>query len=232
MFWFDPTYLLFLLPGLALALWAQFKVKGTYAKFSRVPTRNGVTGLVAARALMQRYGMNDVKVLQIGGEMTDHYNPSDKSMALSQSSVINSVASVAIVAHELGHAMQDQENYAPLRVRAAIVPAVQVGGWVGPLIITAGMIFASTNLIWLGILAFGVTAAFTLVTLPVEFDASNRAMRMLEESGLLASDELGGAKQVLNAAALTYVAAAAQAILQLLYFVTRFGGLGRRNNDQ
>ena len=231
MLWFDPTYLLFLLPGLALALWAQFKVKSTFAKFARVPTRNGVTGLVAAQALMQRYGMGDVKVVQISGELTDHYNPQNKSMSLSQSSVMNSVASVAVVAHELGHAMQDQENYAPLRMRAAIVPAVQIGGWVGPLIMTAGMIFSSANLIWVGIIAFGVTAAFALVTLPVEFDASNRALRMLNETGLLASDELGGAHQVLNAAALTYVAAAAQAILQLLYFVMRFGGLGRRNDD-
>jgi hypothetical protein len=204
---FDPLYLLFLIPSMLLALWAQSRVKGAFEKYSRVATQRGVTGLDAARVIMQRYGLGHVKVNQIAGEMTDHYDPRNKSMALSQSSVYNSVAS------------------------GAIVPAVQVGGWVGPLIITAGAVLGSLNLIWIGILAFALTAGFALITLPVEFDASRRAMRFLDETGLLNDTELSGAKKVLDAAALTYVAAATQAILQLLYFVIRYTGLGRRSDD-
>ena len=224
---FDPLYFLFLLPGLLFAMWAQRHVRLTYIKYSAIGTRSGITGIAAANGLIQRYGLNSISLAQIPGDLSDNYNPTSKTMALSASSMRNSIAAVAIVAHELGHALQDKSDYLPLRLRAAIIPAVQVGAWLAPVMITAGAIFASSNLIELGIIAFGVTAAFALITLPVELDASSKAMRMLDESGFLAGDELAGARQVLNAAALTYVAAAAQALLQLTYFITRFG-TGRR----
>lgn len=229
-FGFDPLYMILALPGLALALWAQWKVKSTFAQYAQVPTMRRLNGMDAAQVLMRNNNIN-IDVKRIGGELTDHYDPRDKSMALSDSSVQDSIASVAVVAHELGHAMQDKLNYVPLKLRGAIVPAVQVGGWVGPIMIMIGFWFNSAGLAWLGLLAFGLTALFAIVTLPVEFDASNRAMKMLESSNILVGDELRGARKVLDAAALTYVAAAAQAILTLLYYVIRVTSLGRRNED-
>lgn len=225
---FDPRYFLFAIPGLLLALWAQFKVKGTFAKYAQVPTSNRITGQQAAQVLIRSNGLN-VGVTNIAGELTDHYDPRSKTVALSQSSVMNSVASVAVVAHELGHAMQDKENYAPLKMRGAIVPAVQIGSWVGPIIFIAGMLIGSTTLAWIGVLGFALMAFFSLVTLPVEFDASKRALVMLENNRMLNDEEMKGAKKVLDAAALTYVAAAAQSILTLLYYVTML--TGRRGED-
>jgi uncharacterized protein len=230
-FGFDPLYFVFLIPAMLLALWAQSKVKGTVDKYSQVPTRRGVTGLDTARIIMGRYGLQHVKVEQIGGFMTDHYDPRGKKMALSQASVHNSIASVAIVAHELGHAMQDHENYAMLKLRGAIVPAVQVGGWLGPIMLMVGALLQSPSLIWIGIIGFAIAAFFALVTLPVEFDASNRALRFLDETGVLDDAEMKGAKKVLDAAALTYVAAATQAVLTLLYYLIRFAGLGRSRDE-
>jgi Zn-dependent membrane protease YugP len=227
MFFLDPLYLVFALPGLLLALWAQFKVKNTFARYAQVPTSRRVNGLEAAKILISHNGLGQVGIQGTRGSLTDHYDPRNKNIYLSDSSAQNSVASVAVVAHELGHAQQDAQNYGPLKLRGAIVPAVQVGGWVGPALFMVGFIFSSPQLAWLGILAFALTAIFALVTLPVEFDASRRALVMLQGSHILVGDELDGAKKVLDAAALTYVAAAAQAILTLLYYVTLISGVRR-----
>ena len=231
---FDPAYLLFAIPGLLLALWAQFKVKGTFAKFARVPTMTGMTGQDAARVLVRNNSLN-VGLENIPGELTDHYDPRSKVVALSQSSVVNSVASVAVVAHEFGHAMQDKENYAMLKLRGAIVPVVNIGSNVGPWLFMSSALLGlgttvGSSLAWLGVIGFGLAALFALITLPVEFDASRRALAMIRDNRLLADSEMQGAKQVLDAAALTYVAAAAQALLTLLYFVTRLTGSSRRDD--
>ncbi len=232
---FDPMYFLFALPGIALALWAQWKVKSAYAKYAKVPVGRGVTGVEMAKLLMRQTGIT-VGIEGIPGQMTDHYDPRDKTMRLSESSRANSVASVAVVAHEFGHALQDSENYGPLKLRGAIVPAVQVSAWVGPILFFVGFGIVGIgsaigqSLAWLGVATFLVAATFSLLTLPVEFDASRRALRMLEGTYALDPDELSGAKKVLDAAALTYVAAAAQSLLTLLYYVTLLTG-GRRRGD-
>jgi Zn-dependent membrane protease YugP len=218
MFYFDPLYFVFAIPALLLAMWAQWKVQSTFNKYAKVPTSTGVNGIQTAQVLINNNALS-VGVTSIGGQLTDHYDPRTKTVALSQSSQQNSVASVAVVAHELGHALQDKENYGPLKLRGAIVPAVQLGGWAGPLLFMAGLIFSWQPLITLGLIAFGIAAVFAIITLPVEFDASRRALAMLQSNSLLTTEELSGAKKVLDAAALTYVAAAAQAISQLLYFL-------------
>jgi Zn-dependent membrane protease YugP len=222
MFFFDPLYFVFVMPALLLALWAQWKVQSTFSKYSRMPTGTGINGLQVAQLLINRLRLN-VNVTSIPGHLTDHYDPRSKTVALSESSIHNSVASVAVVAHELGHALQDKENYAPLKLRGAIVPAVQVGGWVGPTMFVVGMLLASETLMWVGVIGFALAALFAIITLPVEFDASRRALAMLQSNNLLTPQELRGAKQVLDAAALTYVAAAAQALMTLLYYVTLLG---------
>lgn len=222
MFYFDPLYFVFAIPALLLAMWAQWKVQSTFKKYAQVPTSTGVNGIQTAQVLINRNALS-VGVTSVAGHLTDHYDPRHKVVALSQSSQQNSVASVAVVAHELGHAMQDKENYGPLKLRGAIVPAVQLGGWAGPLLFMAGLIFSWQPLITLGLIAFGIAALFAIITLPVEFDASRRALAMLQSNNLLTSDELSGAKKVLDAAALTYVAAAAQAISQLMYFLMLSG---------
>lgn len=222
MFYIDPLFFVFAIPPLLLALWAQFKVQNTFNKYAKVPTSSGVNGINTAQVLINSNNLS-VGVTSVPGHLTDHYDPRSKTVALSQSSQQNSVASVAVVAHELGHAMQDKENYGPLKLRGAIVPAVQIGGWAGPLMFLAGMLFQSDALLWIGIIGFAIAAVFAIITLPVEFDASKRALAMLQQNNLLTQQELGGAKKVLDAAALTYVAAAAQAITTLLYYVMLAG---------
>ncbi|HQX75792.1 MAG TPA: zinc metallopeptidase [Thermoflexales bacterium] len=227
--YFNSGYFLFAIPGLLLAMWAQWLVKSTFSKYAQVPTSRGVNGITAANWIMQHTGLNNIGVNNIAGQLTDNYDPRAKVINLSQSSVQDSVASVAVVAHELGHAEQDAQGYFPLRLRGAIVPAVQVSSWVGPLLFMAGYFLQSTGLAQIGLLAFIAGAFFAVVTLPVELDASNRAMRNLESSGLLVGDELKGARKVLNAAAMTYVAAAAQSILTVLYYVSLLTGMRRRD---
>jgi Zn-dependent membrane protease YugP len=222
MFFIDPLYLVLAIPPLLLAMWAQWKVKSTFQKYAQVPTSTGVNGIQTAQVLINRNALS-VGVTSVQGQLTDHYDPRSKTVALSQSSQQNSIASVAVVAHELGHAMQDKDHYGPLKLRGAIVPAVQIGGWVGPLMFMAGLIFQSDALMWIGIIGFGLAAIFAIITLPVEFDASRRALAMLQQNNLLTTSELQGAKQVLDAAALTYVAAAAQAITTLLYYLMLAG---------
>ena len=213
------TYLIWALPGLVLALYAQYKVKSTFAKYAQVPTQRGVNGIQAAQWIMDHTNVH-VRVDRIEGELTDHYDPRGKVIRLSESSVQNSVASVAVVAHELGHAEQDAQNYAPLKMRGAIVPAVQVSGGIAPMVFMAGLFLNAGPLMLIGAVLFSLTTLFALITLPVEFNASARAFRTLEGSQLLTAQEMVGAKKVLNAAALTYVAAALQSILILLYYLS------------
>ncbi len=230
MFFFDPMFLLFALPGLLLAMYAQMKVQSAYAKWLQVPNRRGLTGLEAARQLLSAGQIGDVGVQGIPGKLTDNYDPRSKVLNLS-ADVANgrTVASVAIVAHEIGHALQDAQHYGPFNLRAAIVPAVQIGSWVGPALFLLGFLLQITPLAWLGLIAFGATTLFTLVTLPVELNASSRALVMLRDNGIVTSEEEAhGAKDVLSAAALTYVAALVQSIMTLLYYFMLLSGGSRR----
>lgn len=224
------TYLLFILPALILALWAQSRVQSTFNKFSKVPNAMGLTGLDVARTLMRNEGLDHVRVEEIPGNLTDHYDPRGKVMRLSQGSVrVPSVAAMAIVAHELGHAMQDKQAYAWLRVRSSIVGVANIGSQLGLWMVIGGMFLMAMSplgqaIAWTGVILFSATVAFTLVTLPVEFNASTRAREMLARNGLVTTQEADGVSKMLNAAALTYVAAAAQAISQLMYFILLLGG--------
>jgi Zn-dependent membrane protease YugP len=226
---FDPTYFIFVLPALLLAFYAQFKVKGAYAKYTQVRNHRGLTGLDAARVILPAEQLYDVSVEGIPGQLTDHYDPRSKKLRLSQGVAQQpSVASLAVTAHEIGHALQDHQGYAPLKLRGAIVPAVQVSSWVGPILFFLGLFLGATNLAWLGVILFGLGAVFALITLPVEFNASQRGLRLLQTYQLADGRELQGAKAVLDAAALTYVAALAQALATLLYYTSILGG--RRRN--
>jgi Zn-dependent membrane protease YugP len=222
-FGFDFTYLLFMIPGFALAMWARYKVKSTYAKYAQVPTTTHVTGQEAAQRIIRSTSLQ-VGVQGIDGELTDRYDPRSKTVALSQSSMTNSVAAVAIVAHELGHALQDKANDPLLKLRGAIVPIVNIGSGLAPWLFMGGVLLGlgstvGSGLAWLGIIGFGLAALFSLITLPVEFDASRRAVAVLQGEGLVMPREAEGVRSVLNAAALTYVAAAAMAVLQLVRLV-------------
>jgi len=230
MFFLDPTYLCFMAPGLLLVMFASWYVKSAYSKWSRVRVRSGLTGAQAAQRLIVSGGLNGVQVQGVGGSLTDNYDPRDKILHLSQDVANNpSVAAVAVAAHELGHALQDADDYFPLRFRSALVPAVGIGSWLGWIMIFAGLLLRLTNLAWLGVLVFSGGALFALATLPVELNASARAKRLLADSGIVAGpDEQAGVNNVLNAAAFTYVAGLASAILQLLYFVSLVGGMGGR----
>jgi uncharacterized protein len=217
---FDPLYFVFALPALLLGMWAQFKVKSAFNKYSQVRTARGVTGAQVARYLLDSEGLQGVAVEETQGMLSDHYDPRAKVLRLSpQVYRGNSVAAAGIAAHEMGHALQDAQNYGFLGLRSAMVPSVQIGSWLGPLIFIGGIIMNWTGLAWLGLILFGATAAFALVTLPVEFDATRRAKQLLVERGILVNQEMGGVNGVLDAAALTYVAAALQAISTLLYYV-------------
>jgi Zn-dependent membrane protease YugP len=219
---FDPTYLIYAIPPLLFGMWAQWRVKSTFNRYARVPTSSGINGAQTAELLMERTG-HRFRVAQIPGMLTDYYDPSRKTMCLSQSSVQNSVASVAVVAHEFGHAIQDVEGYAPMKLRSAIVPAVKVGASVGPILFLAGLFLSITQLAWAGVILFGASAVFAIVTLPVELNASSRALQMLQANGILAAQEMPGAQAVLSAAALTYLAAVAQTVMQVLYYVSLMG---------
>jgi uncharacterized protein len=225
---FDPMYFVFALPALLLGLWAQMRVKSAFNKYSQVRTTQGVTGAQVARRLLDAEGLHNVQVEETKGFLSDHYDPRGKVLRLSPEVYRgNSVAAAGIAAHEMGHAMQDAQNYAPLALRSAMVPSVQFGSWLGPLIFIGGFLVNMTGLAWLGLILFSATVVFALVTLPVEFDASNRAKRLLTDRGLLMSQEMGGVNSVLNAAALTYVAGALQAISTLMYYA--FLLMGRRD---
>lgn len=231
MFFLNPTYLMYMLPAIILMMAVQFYVNSAYKKWSRVPARSRMTGAQAAERLIQRGGLYQVSVEGVAGKLTDHYDPRSKKLRLSQGVFQgNSVASLAIAAHELGHAMQDQDGYFPLRLRAALVPAVNIGSYLGWILIIIGMLLRMTELAWLGVIVFSAGAIFALATIPVELNASARAKRLLVESGLIVGeDEQRGVNNVLNAAALTYVAALITAVLQLLYYVSMVVGMGGRS---
>jgi uncharacterized protein len=221
-------YILFSLPALLLGLWAQAKVRSSFNKYSKVPSGRGIAGAQAARMILDSHGLSHVNVEQVQGFLSDHYDPRSKTLRLSpQVYQSNSLAAIGVAAHEAGHALQDQQNYGPLALRSAMVPSVQIGSWMGPLIFLAGLFMNMTPLAWAGLILFGATAVFALVTLPVEFDASKRAKEILVSQGVLTPQELGGVNSVLDAAALTYVAAALQAISTLLYYA--FLLMGRRD---
>ncbi|AFM22373.1 putative Zn-dependent protease [Acetomicrobium mobile DSM 13181] len=213
---FDPTFII-LIPALLLAIWAQIKVQGTFSQFSRVYSRRGVRAYEAARVLLDRFGLSNVPIERIHGSLTDHYDPRSKVLRLSESVYASpSIAAIGVAAHEVGHAIQDAYDYKPLKVRNAIVPAANLGTTLAFPLFFIGLIFRAPVLMNVGILFFVAVIVFHLVTLPVEFDASARALRYLTDTGLLAQDEIGGARAVLNAAALTYVAATVMAVAQLL----------------
>lgn len=235
MFYGYGTWLIFALPAMLLALFAQWRVQAAYRKYSAVPNAQGLSGEQVAAILMRNEGLN-IGVEHIAGDLTDHYDPRAKVMRLSQGSVKPSVAAMAIVAHELGHAAQDKQNYVWLRARSGIVGVANVGSQLGSLLFFGGLLMSTfmrngfgIQLAWIGVILFAGAVAFTLVTLPVEFNASSRARDMLARNGLVTAQEADGVRAMLNAAALTYVAAAAQAVSQLLYFITLLSGANRRN---
>ena len=242
---FSVNYFIYMIPAFILMGITSWYVKHAYNKWSQIRTNSGLTGAQAAQQLISQapyYSVNDggadlrgVRVLGIGGNLTDHYNPQDKTLYLSPGVAnVASVASVAIAAHELGHAMQDAEEYFPLKLRSALVPMVNIGSNLGWVLIMVGLVFfrassLGTSIAWLGILFFAGGALFALATLPVEFNASARAKHLLQQTGIIRSDEeMRGVNQVLNAAALTYVAGLITAVLQLLYYVFLVGNGGRR----
>lgn len=229
MVFFDPVYMLFMIPAFILMLIAQGYVNGAYKKWSQVMARSRLTGAQAAERLISAGGL-DVNVDGVRGKLTDNYDPRQKVLHLSEG-VYNSpsVAALAIAAHELGHAMQDRDGYFPLRLRAAMVPAVNIGSYLGWILIFIGLIIRQTNLAWLGVLVFSGGAVFALATLPVELNASARAKQLLTDTGIvIGDDERRGMNNVLNAAALTYVAGLVTAVMQLLYFISLVGGMGGR----
>lgn len=227
-FYFNPLYLVFALPGLLLGFYAQARVRSAFAKYERVRSATGMTGAQAARRILDSNGLHNVAVERVNGFLSDHYDPRQKVLRLSpQVYDTPSLAAVGVAAHEAGHALQDQQHYAPLQLRSALVPSVQIGGWVGPLIFFIGLSL-NTTIAWVGLILFGLTALFALITLPVEFDATKRAKLLLVNQGILAPQEIQGVNQVLDAAALTYVAAAIQAIMTLAYYA--FILLGRRRD--
>jgi len=226
---FSPTYLMYMIPAFLLMAITSWYVKYAYNKWSRIPAQSRLTGAQAAQQLISAGNLYGVKIQSVAGDLTDHYDPRNKTLNLSQGVAnVASVASLAIAAHELGHAMQDAEGYFPLRIRAALVPAVNIGSNLGWILIMIGLFLRFTELAWLGILVFSGGAIFALFTLPVEFDASARAKQLLVQTGIIQTDEeRRGVNAVLNAAALTYVAGLITAIMQLLYYVSLVSG-GRR----
>ncbi|WP_313132479.1 zinc metallopeptidase [Anaerocolumna sp.] len=227
--YYDPTFILVII-GLVLSLLASLKVKTTFAKYSKVRSMSGLTGAEAAERILHSAGIYDVTIKQISGDLTDHYDPRDKILRLSETVYNNtSVAAVGVAAHECGHAIQHSNGYMPLRIRGALVPVANFGASVSwPMILIGLFMGGSQTLINLGIILFALAVLFQLVTLPVEFNASRRAVRIVDETGILQTEEVRQTRKVLSAAALTYVAGAAASILQLLRLVILFGG---RNRD-
>ncbi len=218
---FDPMYLVFMIPGMLLMFWAQNRVKGTYHRYSKIPSTMGMTGAQVAQTILAKQGIREVRIEPVAGELTDHYDPRAKAVRLSQGIYnSNSLAAAAVAAHECGHVLQDFQGYKFMNLRASLVPLVNLGSRLGPMLIMAGLIFQIFNLAWLGVIFFASVLVFHIVTLPVEFDASARALRLVDELGILQGDERKGARAVLTAAAWTYVATAFYAFLNLLYYIS------------
>ena len=227
----NNIYCILLIPILILSVWAQAQVSGNFKRYSGVANRRRLTGAQAAEAVLRAHGVYNVAIRPCAGNLTDHYDPRDNSISLSEN-VYNSasIAAVGVAAHEAGHAVQYAENYGPVRLRTAIIPATQIGSKFSFILLLVGMVLYSQSLFLIGILLFSLTTLFQLITLPVEFNASHRALQTLENQQLLYDDELSGAKKVLKAAALTYVAALLMSALQLLRYVLIF--LGRSNRGR
>ncbi|MDD2956218.1 MAG: zinc metallopeptidase [Oscillospiraceae bacterium] len=227
--YFDPYYWVLIIPTLLFALWAQMRVQSTFKKYSQVGNWRGLTGAGAARMILDANGLQNVAVERISGNLTDHYDPKNHVICLSDSVWgSTSVGAVGVAAHEAGHAVQHAVGYFPIKIRSAVIPVTNIGSRLSVPLILLGAFFQAQPLVTIGILLFATVAVFQLVTLPVEYNASARAMHVLGESGILSGDELKGARRVLSAAALTYVAALLTALAQLLRLVLLFG---RRNND-
>ena len=235
--YFDPMYLLFILPALALSLWASWRTKSAFNKYSRVRTLRGLTGAQAAKAMLERSGIYDVQVVATHGMLTDHYNPANKTLALSEGVYSSpSVAAVGVACHEAGHAIQHAEGYKPLWLRSALVPTANIGSTLGYIVMALGLFLLymgaqfGQSMVLFGALLFSAVLAFQIVTLPVEFDASARAKRLALANGIVLEQERQGMDRVLNAAALTYVAAVVSTLMTLLYYLFRAGLLGGRRD--
>ena len=230
----NNLYVLLLIPVLLLSLWAQFQMSGSFRRYNAVNNRRRITGAQAAEAVLRAHGVFGVPVRPCRGNLTDHYDPRDNTIYLSETVYdAPTIAAVGVAAHEAGHAVQYAENYGPVRLRTAIIPATQIGSKFSFILLLVGMVLYSQSLFFVGILLFSLTTIFQLITLPVEFNASHRALQTLENEQLLYDDELPGARKVLKAAALTYVAALLMSALQLLRYVLIFVGRnnrGRRDN--
>lgn len=227
-FFYDYYYIILVIPAMLLALWAQFRVKSTYGKFAKVGNTRGITGAYAAQAVLTHYGIRDVRIEQVSGKLSDHYDPKAKVIRLSTEVYGgSSIAAVGIACHEAGHAAQHAENYVPIKVRNTLVPVCNIGSTLGIPLALIGYFLGFEPLITVGLLLYAAISVFHLVTLPVEFNASNRAIKVIEETGLLYDDETSGAKKVLKAAAMTYVASLIVALANLLRLVLRFNN--RRN---
>ena len=226
-FRFDPTYMI-IIPALIISIWAQMKIKSSYGKYSRVFSRNGYTGGQVARMILDAYGLYDIPIYTIRGKLTDHYNPSKRVVNLSYD-VYNSssLASIGVAAHEIGHAIQHSTGYMPIKIRMALVPIANIGSQASWILFFLGIVMSFTPLVNFGIILFSATVVFQIITLPVEFNASRRALEILQAKSILYDDEIKGARSVLTSAALTYVAAAVMAISQLL----RLMAIRDRNNS-
>jgi len=225
----DPRYFLFMIPAMALVFFAQHRVKSTFGKYSQVRNQRGMTGAQVAAEILRANGLYDVTIEPIRGELSDHYDPRTKTLRLSDPVYgSTSVAALGVAAHETGHALQHAQGYAMLSLRSAIVPVASIGSRIGPIVIIMGLLLRVSGLAWLGVLAFAAATLFALITLPVEFNASSRAMAQLTTLGIIDRTEYEQDRKVLNAAALTYVAGFVAAMLQLLYWVSVVSGNGRR----
>jgi uncharacterized protein len=227
------TYILFMIPGVLLMLWAQNKVRSNFGRYSKVPNHLGMTGFQAARRVLDANGLYDVAIEAVPGELSDHYDPRKRILRLSQSVYnVPSIAAIAVASHEAGHAIQHAKAYAPLQLRTAIVPAVNIGSTFGWIVLLVGLFAAIQPIAWVGVALFGLSTLFALVTLPVEFDASNRAKQMLLQLGIVdggvrGGEEAKGVDRMLSAAAWTYVAGFAASVLTLLYYVMLVSGMRR-----
>ena len=223
----DATYIFLVLPAVIFALWAQFNVKSTFSKYSKIASRSGMTGSDSARRILDANGLGDVRIAHVSGDLTDHYNPTDNTIYLSDSVYgSNSAAAIGVAAHEAGHAVQHATGYTPIKIRSAIIPVTNIGSNLAMPLIILGIILSFPTLAYIGVAAFGLSTLFQLVTLPVEFDASGRALKALE--GTLDGDDLSSARKVLRAAALTYVAALAVSLVNLLRLLIMVAGNDRR----
>ena len=224
---FDPMYLVFMLPGLALSLWASFRTKSAFKKYSKVPSATGYSGAQAAQLLLDRAGISGVRVVRTHGFLSDHYNPVNKTLALSEEVYDSaSLSAIGVATHEAGHAIQHARNYAPLWVRSMLVPTASIGSSIGYFVMLIGLFMASQNMVLVGAVLFSAVLLFQIVTLPVEFDATRRAKELVVAQGIISPHERQGVDRVLNAAAMTYVAAAVSTLFTLIYFLLRAGLLG------